>query len=148
MGRPNAKGLGIAWRRGLHLLVSDYREEFTDASIVKALSLVEEAFRAKAIELTRSEEKVPWGIALTRVLTECMHMWNLLRDASCRSQMKPSITQTEGTDGGQSSRQPRGQRQPGPKNPGNNGDTGPVSGKPNKGSGMGRGAKTVRILFV
>ena len=41
--------------------IREYREKYTDASIVKALSIVEESFRSKAIELTRSGSKVPWG---------------------------------------------------------------------------------------
>ena len=39
--------------------ISDYRERYTDGSIVKGLSRVEEAFRSKAIELTRSGAKTP-----------------------------------------------------------------------------------------
>ena len=34
--------------------IREYREKHTDASIVKALSIVEESFISKAIELTRS----------------------------------------------------------------------------------------------
>ena len=39
--------------------IRDYRERYTDGSIVKGLSTVEEAVRSKAIELTRSGAKTP-----------------------------------------------------------------------------------------
>merc|ERR1712139_636858 len=50
--------------------IMDLRERSTDFSVIKALTWAEEQFRAKAIELTRSEARIPWSKALVRALAE------------------------------------------------------------------------------
>ena len=44
------------------------------------LSLVEEEFRAKAVEMARSEAETPWGEALIKSLKENAHIWAEKKD--------------------------------------------------------------------
>ena len=44
-----------------HFKAGDLRARFTDQSIHVYLTVVEEAFRGKAVEFTRSADKIPWG---------------------------------------------------------------------------------------
>jgi hypothetical protein len=60
--------------------IKELRERYVDGSIVKALSITEEAFRSRAIELCRSEQQIPWGLALIKCLTERAEIWNTMRD--------------------------------------------------------------------
>jgi hypothetical protein len=60
--------------------IEELRRRYTDNSIIKALCMTEEAFRAKAIELTRSESQIPWGLSLYKVLNEHVQLWNIMRE--------------------------------------------------------------------
>ena len=60
--------------------IEELRRRYTDHSIIKSLCMTEEAFRAKAIELTRSEMQIPWGLSLYKVLNEHVQLWNIMRE--------------------------------------------------------------------
>ena len=56
------------------------RAKYTDGSLFAYISTVEEIFRAKAVELARSADKMPWGKALTSCLKEEAEAWNFHKD--------------------------------------------------------------------
>jgi hypothetical protein len=60
--------------------ISRLRTRYSDASILQFLSECEEAFRSKAIELSRSSEQYPFGLALLKVLKTESSIWQMQRD--------------------------------------------------------------------
>ena len=49
--------------------------KFTESSVIDFITNREEALRMEAMELCRSDAKVPWGKALTSVLKDFNHVW-------------------------------------------------------------------------
>ena len=70
-----------AYRFEFTCKIRELRERFTDASIVRGLSMCEEAFRAKAVDMCRSEQKIPWGLALWKSLNENVQIWSVMRES-------------------------------------------------------------------
>jgi len=60
---------------GFELLI-----KFTEQSVLDYITGVEEFFRSKAIAMVRGDEKVPFGIALTRALKENASAWDHKND--------------------------------------------------------------------
>ena len=50
--------------------------DYTEASVLQYVTLVEEAFRTEAIKLARAEPPMPWGMALTRSLERKATLWD------------------------------------------------------------------------
>jgi hypothetical protein len=48
---------------------------YSEASVVAFVTVLEEQFRAKAIDLARGSDHTPWGTALTRSLASWAHLW-------------------------------------------------------------------------
>ena len=67
-----------AYRFEFTCKIRELRERFTDGSIVRGLSMCEEAFRAKAVDMCRSEQKIPWGLALWKSLNENVQIWSVM----------------------------------------------------------------------
>ncbi len=53
---------------------------FSDEAIVVCVTAVEEQFRSKAIELTRGEDNVPWGMALVEAQKTNVEVWREVMD--------------------------------------------------------------------
>ena len=70
-----------AYRFEFTCKIPELRERFSDASIIRGLSMSEEAFRAKAVDMCRSEQKIPWGLALWKSLNENVQIWTIMREA-------------------------------------------------------------------
>ena len=129
--------------------IRDYRERYSDASITKALSIVEESFRSKAVELTRSGDKVPWGVALVRVLTESMHLWNILRDHLILKSDDGHFGRDRRQSGDNAQRGNRGVKLEHPRRDDRqSGDIGVATAKSGKGSSKGRNPAADRIMFT
>ena len=69
-----------AYIRGLEKTAWALVGRFTDQSIVDYISAADEQFRSRAIELSRSSSKIPWGKALGSAAAEKADVWRELRD--------------------------------------------------------------------
>ena len=98
-----------AYRLEFVAKIKGLRERYVDGSIVKALSTTEEAFRSRAIELCRSEQHIPWGLALLKCLSDRVEIWNTMRDHLVERNISVG-------SGGQVQRTQTSQRNPGPGN--------------------------------
>ena len=58
----------------------DLQAKYTQRSVLDYVRTVEDAFRVAAIELARSREQVPWGIALVRAQKDLSNVWNDHKD--------------------------------------------------------------------
>ena len=114
--------------------IEELRKRYTDHSIIKSLCMTEEAFRAKAIELTRSEMQIPWGLSLYKVLNEHVQLWNIMRE----NLVGKTNVINFGQGGGQvqQGRSNSGWTQPNPSKGGASG-----KGKSKKGKGKGQKGK-------
>ena len=123
-----------AYRFEFTCKIRELRERFSDASIIRGLSMCEEAFRAKAIDLCRSEQKIPWGLALWKSLNENVQIWSIMREAL---QHKSQGGFGGGGGGGSSQRNSSRQNSPAPRTKGGGPKGGGKGGKP-KGGGKGK----------
>ena len=58
--------------------------QYTEDSVIVYCREVEEEFRRRAISLTRSSEKIPWGAALAKVIKDNSNIWQNKRELLVR----------------------------------------------------------------
>jgi hypothetical protein len=111
--------------------IEELRRRYTDHSIIKSLCMTEEAFRAKSIELTKSEMQIPWGLSLYKVLNEHVQLWNIMRENLTNktnvisfAQGNTSNNQGQGNSGWFQSNAPKGGGKAGKTKKGNGSDKG------------------------
>ena len=56
------------------------RHKYVDSSIIKYVTEVEEHMRSRALEQSRSSQKIPWGKALKNALKSEAHKWQDFRE--------------------------------------------------------------------
>ena len=70
--------------------------EYTEASVVDFALAVEEDFRVAAVELSRGEEQLPWGVAITQARKENSDRWQERRDLLQASKAPASAARDAG----------------------------------------------------
>jgi len=65
--------------------------ENTESSVITYMTTVEEGFRTKAVELTRGDERVPWGKALLRAMKDKESTWDHLLSMLTKKRI-PTLT--------------------------------------------------------